>query len=322
MNYTKCFFMSILCLNLIACFEAPQDILKIGTNRWVGYEPLYLARDLGYFQERNVRLVEYPSATEVMAAFRNHLLDGAALTLDEAVSLLSTVSDVRIVLVFDISNGGDGIISQPTITSLEQLVGQRVGVENSAVGGFLLQKALDTVGLSTKDIILTPLTMDKHEAAFTSKSIDAVVTFEPTLSRLVAQGGVNIFNSQHLAEQIVDVLVVRNTELKTNPTAWKIIIQGWFQALDYIKQDKQKATEYMSIRMGSSPELVLQMLKSVTLPNVEQNHYLLGGQNPRLRQSAENLLDWMSTNGFISQQISINAVSSLPTSQILPTLTR
>ncbi|MEY3219671.1 MAG: hypothetical protein RIT27_1028 [Pseudomonadota bacterium] len=316
----KQYFLIWSCLLLVACFEAPQEMLRIGTNRWVGYEPLYLARDLNYFKSNQVRLVEYPSATEVIAAFRNNLLEGAALTLDEAISLLATVPDARVILICDISNGGDAIISQPHLNTLEQLKGKRIGVENTAVGGFLLQSALNNVGLSIRDIIAVSLTMDKHEAAFISKKIDAAVTFEPTRSRLIEQGGINLFDSRQLTIPIIDVLIVRANVLEEQRNMWKLIIQGWFQAVDYIKQHEKEAVKYISVRMGGSPEMISSMLKNVVFPTVAQNHDFLGGYTPKLRENAENLLDWMITNGFLSQNISNRAIVALPTPQVLPIL--
>ena len=63
----------------------PAPPLRIGTNVWTGSEPLYLARDLGYLDPRTVQLVEYPSASEVLRAFRNQAIDGAVISLDEVL---------------------------------------------------------------------------------------------------------------------------------------------------------------------------------------------------------------------------------------------
>ena len=51
-----------------ACEQTPHP-LRVGTNVWPGYEPLYLAREQGYLSEDAVRLIELPSATDVMSAF-------------------------------------------------------------------------------------------------------------------------------------------------------------------------------------------------------------------------------------------------------------
>ena len=50
----------IVLLACVGCTPDPEPILRVGTNVWPGYEPLYLARDLGYLDE-SIRLVEYSS---------------------------------------------------------------------------------------------------------------------------------------------------------------------------------------------------------------------------------------------------------------------
>ena len=65
----------------------PEAALRIGTNVWIGSEPLYLARELGRLDPTAVQLVEYPSASEVLRAFRNQAIDGMVISLDELFGL-------------------------------------------------------------------------------------------------------------------------------------------------------------------------------------------------------------------------------------------
>ena len=46
----KCFCLlawAALLLALVGCAREPETALRIGTNVWIGSEPLYLARELG-----------------------------------------------------------------------------------------------------------------------------------------------------------------------------------------------------------------------------------------------------------------------------------
>ncbi|MEO8040925.1 MAG: hypothetical protein ABI794_19310, partial [Betaproteobacteria bacterium] len=65
-----------LALAMTGCGRDPEPVLRIGTNVWIGSEPLYLARELGHLKPDAVQLVEYPSASEVLRAFRNQAIDG------------------------------------------------------------------------------------------------------------------------------------------------------------------------------------------------------------------------------------------------------
>ncbi len=58
-------FLALSAFALAACDRQPEPPLRIGTNVWIGSEPLYLARELGKLDPAVVQLVEYPSASEV-----------------------------------------------------------------------------------------------------------------------------------------------------------------------------------------------------------------------------------------------------------------
>ena len=126
--------------------------------------------------------LSYPSSSEVIRAYRNGDLEAVAITIDETFLLAETQPNIRIVLVTDISNGADVILAKPEIQSLKDLKGRRVGVESTALGAFVITRALGQVGLSPKDIEIVSLGVSEQERAFKQGIVDAVVTFEPVRS--------------------------------------------------------------------------------------------------------------------------------------------
>ncbi len=135
-------FIGLLGALLLGCTSKPEPVLRVGLNVWTGYEPLFLARDLGYIQDSRVRLVEYGSASQAMRAFQNGAIDAAALTLDEVLLLAQYGERPRVVAVLDISAGGDVLIGHPDIEQLPEIRGRRVGVEHTALGAYVLIRAL------------------------------------------------------------------------------------------------------------------------------------------------------------------------------------
>ncbi|MBF0266109.1 MAG: hypothetical protein HQL46_12645, partial [Gammaproteobacteria bacterium] len=112
-NLHSCFHVlikTILLINIVltvSCTKESEPFLRVGTNLWPGYETLYLAQNKSFYNTDKIRLVELPSATEVMHAFRSKNIEVAALTLDEAMSLADTGLDIKVFLVMDISHGAD-----------------------------------------------------------------------------------------------------------------------------------------------------------------------------------------------------------------------
>lgn len=96
---------ALFALLCTACDKTPQPPLAFGASAWPGYEPVYLARELGYFQGGNLRLDEYKTPAEAEDAFRQHKIHLVALTLDRALLLRRDVPDLKIILLFDAAPG-------------------------------------------------------------------------------------------------------------------------------------------------------------------------------------------------------------------------
>lgn len=197
------FLWGLLVLSNTCAYSS--DFIRIGTNVWPGYEPFYLARELGFYESDAIKLVEYPSASEVLRAFRNQSIEAAALTLDEVLSLNQAGIPVSVILILDISNGGDTIISQPEVKSFEELKGKNIAVETGALGAYMISRALEINQFSLSDVNIKHIDVDGHEEAYNTRKVDAVVTFEPVRTKLLAKGGHELFTSKQIPNEIIDV---------------------------------------------------------------------------------------------------------------------
>lgn len=307
MKLYKGFFLltAIACfLSMLAsCLHMPPPPLRVGANVWPGYESLYLARDLGYYDDSPIQLVDYPSATEVSRALRNGDLEVAALTLDETLALAETNPDVRVVLITDFSAGGDAIIAASEIETLAELKGQKVGVESTALGAFVISRALEQAGLSIEDVEIISLGVSEHEAAFKQGIVDAVVTFEPVRSNLLAEGANLIFDSTQIPGEIVDVLVVPQAVLDHQKKTLDLLVKGWFRALDYLHQNPQDAAKRMAPREGISPDQFLASLELLHIPDLTENKTLLSQTDPTLPNVAGQLSELMIEQNLLQQAL-------------------
>ena len=153
-----CLTISVLFfLVLGGCEEVSNGPIKVGTMLWPGYEPLYLAREQSLFSEQDVELIELSSSTGVIRAMKNGSLQAAALTLDEAISLLVSGVDIEIVAVLDVSQGADMVIAQEPLSSLNDRKGKRVGVDTGTVGAGMLVGCLELAGISANEAEVFPV---------------------------------------------------------------------------------------------------------------------------------------------------------------------
>lgn len=293
----------LLALLLLAtgCGPRYEPPLRLGTNNWLGYEPLYLARDLGYHDGLSLRLVELGSNTQTMDALRVGKLDMAGLTLDEALSLAQEGVPISIVWVLDVSNGADALVARQGITQLAGLRGQRIGVEQTAVGAYMLQAALRSAQLQVTDVTLVPLPMDEHVAAFTNGSVDAVVTFDPARQALLGAGAQVLFDSRALPGEIVDVLVARRAALECCAPRIRQLLQAQQRALIYLAEQRSDALVRMAPRLGLAPGDVGVALAGMALPDTAANHTLLAAEHPALQATAQRLAATMAERGLLAK---------------------
>ena len=297
------------------CVPEPEPPLRIGTNIWPGYEPLYLARDLAYFDATPVRLVEYLSATEVSRSFRNGAIDAAALTLDEVLVLVQYGVAAQVVLVTDTSDGADALMARPELKELKDIKDRRVAVESGALGAYVLARALQFAGLKPSDISIVSVPSSEHEQAYRERRVEAVVTMEPIGTRLLALGAQSLFDSSQIPGEVVDVLVVRQEYLDKHPGQVRHLLMNWFSSLRYMKQHPDDSHRRMAKRLAVSPAEVSVMFKGLHIPELEENRRLLGGSPPDLLAPTQKLMETMLEQNLLSKAV---ALPPLFTTRYLP----
>jgi NitT/TauT family transport system substrate-binding protein len=115
--------------------------------------------------------------------------------MGDVLSLLQHGYDSRLVRITDVSHGGDVILVRPPMVALKELKGRRIGVEKTARGGYMLSHTLESVAMTLADVETVVVEVDDHERVHKEEIVDAVVTFEPTYSRLRASGANKLFDS-------------------------------------------------------------------------------------------------------------------------------
>lgn len=287
---------------MTACSPPPSEPLRIVSSPWPGYEPLYLARDLGYLKESAARIAELPSSNINFEAFKNGSGDVATLTLDEVVTLLAEGWKLRVLLVMDVSNGADAVVAKNNIKSVAGLKGKRLGMENIPLGVYILNRMLEIARLKATDIKVVPMPEDKHEDAYRKGKIDAAITMEPYKTRMLQAGGHVLFDSSQIPDEIFDLVVVREEVYLARHNDLCNLVQQWFRTLDYINANPQEAAARMGKRLGVDAATFLALMNGVNVPDRKENQRLLGGTSPALLVPAMKLAEIMRREHMIDGQ--------------------
>jgi len=293
---------------LSGCIREPEPALRIGTNVWIGSEPLYLARELGHLDLGAVQLVEYPSASEVLRAYRNQAIDGMVISLDELFSLAVDGLQPRAILVVDVSHGADAVVGRRGMRSMHDLKGRPVAVESGALGAFVLSRALALNGMQPADVRVVHLESNEQPGAFEKGQIDGAVTFDPYRVQLLRSGATTLFDSTQIPGEIVDLVAVRASVLEKQPNAVRALLSGWFAALEYMKLDPKDAARRMGIRQQTSGEQFLAALRGLHIPSRDENLRMLGGAAPELSLTGRRLMALMLDSKLLRDKLEIETL--------------
>lgn len=288
-------------LLLTACAPESKEPMRVGTNLWPGYEPLYLAAELGYWDSSEVKMTEFNSSSEVMRAFRNKSIDAATLTLDEVIVLWQDNMQAEVVLVLDVSKGADVIIAKPDFTQFKDLKHHKIAVESTALGAYFISRALEINNMTSQDIEIIHLGVSDHENAFNNNQVQAVVTFEPVRTKLLEKGGVEVFSSRNIPGEIIDVLVIRKSYLRKNRHQAESLAEGWFEAIEYILNEPTDAAQRIAKRLNISPQEVLASYEGLELVGEEKNKVMLFGKQAQVNQTLMKLTASMMQNQLLTE---------------------
>lgn len=302
----RLFLLALLCSGFILGCSNEPDPLRIGSNRWLGYAPFYIADELGWTSSANVRLIEYSSSNGVTRSMYNGLLDAALLTLDEAITLQSTGHNIEILLITNISAGANVLYAHPSIRHVDDLKGKRIAVEGGTVGTYFLSRILDTAKLTVNDIQIVNIPTYMHNKAFKEDAIDATINTAAVRTQLHQSGALPLFSSRDLRGEIIDVLVV-NRERST-PRLRKRIRALWFSSLETWLEHRSKIDPRVSQRLGLDEQSLTFTLSRIAMGDKALNNLYF--EHGLLAASIDKIQAYMLGSGLLKQPIDSNHLLS------------
>ena len=303
--------LGIVCSLLVACGPEPLPPMRIGTIPWPGNEVLAVAEYAGRLDQAALRRVEFTSNQEVMRALRNGVIEAAALMLDETLLSVQDGLDPVILVAVDASNGGDAILAHPPVRDLAGLRGLRVGLQVNSGSVYVLHQALRRAHLPIDAINTVNVPPDRQVLMFESGQVDAVVTYEPMRTQIVNRGGIDLFNTSVITNDVINLLVVRRDYLTEHPQHGRALIEAWRQGLQVFRSSPE-ARAWSAHRQGLTPQEFEAALGRTTLFDEARNRELLDPNAPQLRATADRLHAFLREVGLLRADVPIAPLFRLP----------
>lgn len=309
--------MTLICLTFFGCGKGKDEdtklVVRIGTQEMPNDEGI--AKTLKYFEENidaDVELIKFDSGKDVNTALASNSIDFGLVGSCPAALDIANGIDIQVIWIHEVLGSVESLVAreEANISTVGDLKGKTVATPFASTAHFSLLKALESAGLSDKDVTVLDMQTSDIYSAWTNGSIDAAYVWEPTLSQL--ENKVIIKTSEDMAElgyMTTNVEVVRTEFANEHPDIVSGYIKSLNQAVELNNSDNEKAVSTIAEAMNiSSEDAKFQMEGSKWLKSSEQLDEKYLGTSDKKGSMSQNLYD---TAVFLKEQGSITDVPDI-----------
>ena len=293
---------------------ASGEPIQMGYSSWAGWWPWAIAEEEGLFEQNgaNVELIWFDGYLASMEALASGQLDANCQTLNDTISFADAAVNGEVaVLVNDNSAGNDKVIVAEEISSIEDMPGKTVALEEGVVGDFLLSLALEDAGLSRDDVTIENLETGAAATAFAAEQVDAFAGWVPFWeTALTREGSKELTSSAEFPGAIPDLLVVSETLRDEQPDQVQALVNTWFDIRAFMEENPERANEIMAARASGSTEEFDKYLAGTRFFTLEENleAFQPGEDMTAMPYAAEQMTDFMVGVGFIPEAPDLTAI--------------
>jgi NitT/TauT family transport system substrate-binding protein len=237
---------------------------------WVGFGPVHLAKQLGYFKDEGIEVDEIidDDMPNAIAAMERGDIDCYLRTVGEYQGLGRRKTTQGIIIgTIDLSTGGDGWAADQSIKSVCDLKDKTIAVEPNLPARLILQMALKKqCSLSIKDTKLSDIAAADAVGVMGDTKVAAVGTYEPVLSQVVAahpeRGAHILTSSKDQKDLILDIIMAHTGELNAHPDKYVKFLTAIYRAIDYFNAHQDAAIPIIAAQFSITPDDF-----KATLPN-------------------------------------------------------
>ncbi|MDY0123077.1 hypothetical protein [Sulfurimonas sp.] len=272
-------FIILGALLFISCSSEYNHKLKISATTWIGYTPLFYAKEMGWLEPLNIKLLNVSSLSENMYLYKAGNSDAYVGTQYEYNILSKEDSTLIPVMLFDKSHGGDVIMSNRTLDELTNSSDKiDVYLEMDSINYTLLEDFIKKSGINEERINY----INEDQATIsTLKSIISdkptiVVTYSPYDAEIQKKGFIKIASTKDKFDLlVVDAMFTTKKVLSEH--------RGQFEGL-------KKAVDRAVVELHKNPREFYEKVKP----------YILEIKYDEFRESLENII-WI--NESMSQKL-------------------
>lgn len=296
--------LALAAVSAPAVVQAKEDF-KVCWSIYVGWMPWGYGEESGIVKkwadkyDISIDVVQFNDYVESMNQYTAGEFDACTMANIDALTIPAAGGvDSTALIVGDFSNGNDAVILKEG-DSIKDAKGKNINLVELSVSHYLLARGLESAGLSEKDVKVVNTSDADLVAAYTTKDVAAVATWNPLVSEILDMpNSTKVFDSSDIPGEIIDTLIVNTDVLAENPNFGKALVGAWYEIMDKMQAEKSvreqmgKASgtdlkgyesQLASTKMFYQPKDAVEFVNSPALKNTMQyvaefsfEHGLLG----------------------------------------------
>lgn len=277
----------VLNINAVALAGPEKATVVYGGSSWLGHYPAYVGIQKGTFKNRGLDVIfqQFYTSSSRMASLISGDVDFASTGSISGLALMATgLKSFYVFATQDSYATVEGIVAKQEIKSVRDLKGKKLAVTFASSAHVLVLDILEQNGLKPReDLILINLKVSEMPAAFKSGEVDACALWTPMFNKLLRMKGArlllndtefSLFKKYGLGPG-PDLLVVRKEFVKKYPQSTKAFLDGYFEAVQFLKHSPDQSAEVLMKLTQLTMEEQKAVLKDIEWYGLEKQRELM-----------------------------------------------
>ncbi|QOP45915.1 ABC transporter substrate-binding protein [Sulfurimonas paralvinellae] len=244
---------SLFILFFTACNQQQEKPLHIATNSWIGYAPLFYAKEKGYLGELNIKLITNVSLAEAADVYDIGKAEMVTTTQHEYYSLKNSGHKIVPVILFDRSNGGDLILSNKSLEELKSAKKIFAYLEIDSINAEILKDFIKHYNIDEKKITFINKDQAQIEEIEPLKSENMlIVTYVPYNLKLQKKGFKEVASTKNMNTiMVIDALCANKNIITQEAKRLQKLKHIIDRSIDELTADKKSSYKLIKSYLGN-----------------------------------------------------------------------
>lgn len=219
------------------------------------YGAWYIAKEKGFYKDIDIDIKIIEGLSEKNASLASGQVQCINNTVDSLVLARAGDLPIKVVAYSNMSYGLDKMIVTRDINSVQDFKGKRYGADYGFLNHMWMLMTLKREGMQFNDAIQVSMLPQESAAAFASGGLDIDVNYDPFVAQSQKLPGSKVFKTS-LTDRtwerglISDGIACNERWLKDKPELAKELVRGWFEAVNFWKENPEEGNAIIAKGLG------------------------------------------------------------------------